>query len=71
MAAEIWVVIEYIIKIGAMGVVPENRRPASSSAWLLLILFLPLVGLPPSKRANQHCLRPKRQPPRRASRYKS
>ena len=46
MAAEIWVVIEYIIKIGAMGVVPENRRPASSSAWLLLILFLPLVGLP-------------------------
>jgi len=46
MAAKIWVVIEYIIKIGAMGVVPENRRPASSSAWLLLIFLLPLVGLP-------------------------
>jgi cardiolipin synthase len=26
--------------------VPENRRPGSSSAWLLLILFVPVVGLP-------------------------
>ncbi|GAA3594884.1 phospholipase D-like domain-containing protein [Kineosporia mesophila] len=41
-----YVVGEYIIKIFAVGTVPENRRPASSSAWLLLILFLPVVGLP-------------------------
>lgn len=39
-------VVEYAIKIVAIGVVPENRRPSSSTAWLLLILFLPWVGVP-------------------------
>lgn len=39
-------VIEYTIKVVAIGVVPENRRPSSSQAWLLLILFVPVVGLP-------------------------
>ena len=38
--------MEYAIKIVALGVIPENRRPSSSSAWLLLILFLPAIGLP-------------------------
>jgi cardiolipin synthase len=38
--------VEYGIKVVAVGTVPENRRPGSSSAWLLLILFLPFVGLP-------------------------
>ncbi|QIK71992.1 cardiolipin synthase [Propioniciclava coleopterorum] len=42
----IWLVLEYAMKIIAIGVVPENRRPSSSSAWLLLILFLPVVGFP-------------------------
>lgn len=41
-----WIVIEYLVKIIAIGVVPEDRRPSSSSAWLLLILFLPIVGIP-------------------------
>lgn len=40
------IVIEYVVKIIAIGVVPENRRPSSSSAWLLLILFVPIVGIP-------------------------
>ncbi|WP_209372171.1 cardiolipin synthase [Brevibacterium renqingii] len=40
------IVIEYLVKIVAIGVVPENRRPSSSSAWLLLILFVPVVGIP-------------------------
>ncbi|SMX77276.1 MULTISPECIES: cardiolipin synthase [unclassified Brevibacterium] len=40
------IVIEYAVKIIAVGVVPEDRRPSSSSAWLLLILFVPLVGIP-------------------------
>ena len=40
------IVIEYAVKIIAIGVVPENRRPSSSSAWLLLILFVPVVGIP-------------------------
>ena len=39
-------VIEYAIKIIAIGVVPENRRPGAAQAWLLLILFLPVIGLP-------------------------
>lgn len=38
--------LDYTIKAVAIGTVPENRRPSSSSAWLLLILFLPIVGLP-------------------------
>ena len=41
-----WVVVEYAIKVIALGTVPENRRPSSSTAWLLLIFLLPLVGLP-------------------------
>jgi cardiolipin synthase A/B len=38
--------IEYSLKIVALGTIPENRRPASSQAWLLLILFLPAIGFP-------------------------
>lgn len=39
-------VVEYAIKIVAIGIIPENRRPSSSQTWLLLILLLPAVGLP-------------------------
>ncbi|GAB2540326.1 phospholipase D-like domain-containing protein [Brachybacterium huguangmaarense] len=42
----VYLAIEYLLKIIAVGTVPENRKPSSSSAWLLLILFLPLVGFP-------------------------
>ena len=42
----LWLVVEYVIKVVALGTVPENRRPGSSSAWLLLIFFVPVVGLP-------------------------
>lgn len=38
--------VDYSIKIAAIGIVPENRRPSSSNAWLLLILLVPIVGLP-------------------------
>lgn len=38
--------IDYSIRIVALGVVPEGRRPATSTAWLLLILVIPVVGLP-------------------------
>ena len=44
--AEALIVLEYVIKIAAIGFVPENRRPSSSTAWLLLILMVPVVGLP-------------------------
>jgi cardiolipin synthase A/B len=39
-------VVEWAVKIVALGVVPENRRPGSASAWLLLVLFVPVVGVP-------------------------
>lgn len=39
-------VTEYVIKILALGMVPENRQPSSSQAWLLAILFIPVVGVP-------------------------
>jgi cardiolipin synthase A/B len=44
--SELLVVLDYAVKLVAIGTVPEDRRPGSSSAWLLLILFLPIVGLP-------------------------
>lgn len=39
-------ILDIVIKVIAVGYVPEGRRPASSSAWLLLILLVPVVGLP-------------------------
>ena len=39
-------IVDYSIKIIAIGVVPENRHPSSSMAWLLVILLLPVIGLP-------------------------
>ncbi|AVZ38316.1 MULTISPECIES: cardiolipin synthase [unclassified Dietzia] len=39
-------ITEYALKILALGMVPENRQPASSQAWLLVILFIPIVGVP-------------------------
>ncbi|QGU08368.1 Cardiolipin synthase [Corynebacterium occultum] len=47
---EVWqtigLLIDYSIKILAIGFVPEGRRPSSSNAWLLTILLLPVLGLP-------------------------
>ena len=39
-------ILDYAIKIFAVGFVPEGRRPSSSTAWLLAILLLPFIGLP-------------------------
>lgn len=41
-----FLVLDYAIKIIAVGTVPEGRKPAASSAWLLAILLIPVVGLP-------------------------
>ncbi|AKK11908.1 phospholipase D-like domain-containing protein [Corynebacterium uterequi] len=38
--------IDYSIKVAALGIVPEGRRPSSANAWLLLILLVPFIGLP-------------------------
>lgn len=34
-----------IIAIAALGIIPGNRRPSAAMAWILLILFLPYVGV--------------------------
>lgn len=41
-----FLILDYLIKIIAVGTVPEGRKPAASSAWLLAILLVPVVGLP-------------------------
>jgi len=37
--------LDLAITVIALGLVPEGRRPSSATAWLLLILFLPVIGL--------------------------
>lgn len=36
--------IDLTIRIGAIFIVPRNRRPTSGMAWLLAIFFLPFIG---------------------------
>ncbi len=39
------VVVDIALRILALGVIPENRRPSTGMAWLLLVLLSPGVGL--------------------------
>ena len=39
------VVVDLVVKVVALGLVPEGRRPSSAWGWLLLIFFLPVVGI--------------------------
>ena len=39
------VILIFVINLVALGLVPERRRPSSAMAWLLLIFFLPVIGL--------------------------
>ena len=45
----IWTVVTYgvllVVNVVVLGLVPERRRPSSAMAWLLLIFFLPGIGL--------------------------
>ena len=36
--------LDLIIRIGAIFIVPRNRRPTSGMAWLLAIFFMPFIG---------------------------
>ena len=35
------VVLDYVIKFLAIGVLPGNRKPSSAMAWLILIRWRP------------------------------
>ena len=39
-------VLDFAIKLVMIGIVPGGRKPSSANAWLLLILFVPVIGLP-------------------------
>ena len=41
----LWYAAEWIVRIGALLVVPQRRSPSATRAWLLLIFFLPMPGL--------------------------
>ncbi len=36
---------EWVVRLGALVVIPQRRSPSSARAWLLLIFFLPIPGL--------------------------
>lgn len=38
-----WGTFELIVRVVAIGAIPTNRRPSSSTAWLLLIFLVPVV----------------------------
>ena len=38
-------VLSYIISIGALFVIPANRKPGEATAWLLLMFIAPFLGL--------------------------
>lgn len=38
-------VLDFGIRVGAVILIPRNRRPQTATAWLLAIFFLPYVGI--------------------------
>lgn len=39
------VVVDAVVKVVALGLIPERRRPSSATAWLLLVFFVPYLGI--------------------------
>src|SRR4051794_15649035 len=44
-AGSIWTIIDWTIRIGALFIVPRNRKPTAGTAWLMVIFLFPLGGL--------------------------
>lgn len=40
-----WFGFELLVRVAAFFIVPRNRKPSSSAAWLLLIMLFPTIGL--------------------------
>jgi cardiolipin synthase len=43
--AEVAYAVGWVIIVASLFVVPRNRRPGSATAWLMLVMLLPYVGL--------------------------
>lgn len=43
--AQLYFLIEWTIRLAALFIVPLRRPPTAATAWLLLLFFLPIVGL--------------------------
>ncbi len=43
--AQLYFLIEWTIRLAALFIVPMRRPPTAATAWLLLLFFLPIVGL--------------------------
>ena len=44
MVAFALVIVGWLLRLGALVVVPRHRRPSSALAWLLAVFFLPIPG---------------------------
>ncbi|UAK24831.1 phospholipase D-like domain-containing protein [Sphingomonas nostoxanthinifaciens] len=44
-AGEFYYIAEWLVRLGALGILPWRRSPAAVRSWLLLIFFLPIPGL--------------------------
>lgn len=44
LAVEVFITLEWIMRLGMIFVVPKGRRPSSATAWLMLIMIEPVVG---------------------------
>ena len=42
---EAWYIVEWLVRIGALAILPWRRSPAAVRSWLLLIFFLPIPGV--------------------------
>lgn len=44
--ATVLLIVDWAIRIGALLWIPSRTRPAAARSWLLLVGFIPLLGLP-------------------------
>lgn len=40
----VWFGVDVVLRIAALAIIPYNRRPTASIAWLLVIMVQPIVG---------------------------
>ena len=54
------ILVDLLVKVLALGLVPERRPPAAATAWLLVIFFVPVLGLLAFGLLRRHAVRRRR-----------